>query len=44
MFRRDPSVRFDVRRLEPVAYLTLAVLITLSVSALVMDIQDLRGL
>ena len=42
--RRDTSVRFDVRRLEPVAYITLAVLITLSASALVMDIQDLRGL
>ncbi|MEZ5379971.1 MAG: site-2 protease family protein [Acidimicrobiales bacterium] len=42
--RRDPSVRFDVRRLEPVAYLTIAVLVTLSVSALVMDIQDVRGL
>lgn len=42
--RRDSAVRFDVRRLEPFAYVTLAVLVTLSISALVMDIQDVRGL
>ncbi len=42
--RRDVSVRVDVRRLEPVAYITLAVLVTLSLSALVMDIRDLGGL
>lgn len=42
--RRDTAVRFDVRRLEPAAYVTLAILITLSLSALVMDIQDVRGL
>ncbi len=44
LVRRDTSLRLDVRRLEPVAYVTLAALITLSLSALVMDIQDLRGL
>ncbi len=44
VMRRDTTLRFDVRRLEPVAYLTLAVLVTLSASALIMDIQDLRGL
>lgn len=42
--RRNPSVRFDVTKLEPVAYVTLAVLVTLSLSALVMDIRDLGGL
>ncbi len=42
--RRDRSIRFDVRRLEPVAYVTLFALVTLSLSALVMDIRDLGGL
>ncbi len=44
LVRRDVSVRVDVRRLEPIAYVTLAALVTLSLSALVMDIQDLGGL
>jgi membrane-associated protease RseP (regulator of RpoE activity) len=39
--RRDHSIRFDVHRLLPLAYVTVAVLVTLSVSALVMDIRDL---
>lgn len=42
--RRDDSVRVDVRRLEPLAYLTLGLLIALSLSALAMDIRDVGGL
>lgn len=38
--RRNRSLRIDVKRLEPLAYLTLFVLITLSVSALVLDLRD----
>ncbi len=34
------TVRFDVRRLEPVAYVTLAALMLLTVTALIMDIRD----
>ncbi|MEZ5227324.1 MAG: hypothetical protein R2710_11805 [Acidimicrobiales bacterium] len=34
-------MRFDVRRLE-LPHLTIAVLVTLSVSALAADIQDVR--
>lgn len=39
--RRDRSIRFDVHRLLPLAYVTVGVLVALSVSALVMDIRDL---
>lgn len=38
--RRDRSVRVDVRRLEPLAYLTVFVLVGLSLSALVLDLRD----
>lgn len=37
--RRDRSVRFDLKRLEPLAYATLFALAILSVSALIMDIR-----
>ena len=37
--RRDRSIRFDLKRLEPLAYATLFALAILSVSALVMDIR-----
>ncbi len=40
LVRRDRSLRFDVRRLEPVAYVTIGALVLLSVTALVMDIRD----
>ncbi len=36
---RNRSLRLDVKRLEPLAYLTLALLIVLSVSALVLDLR-----
>lgn len=39
--RRDKTIRFDVARLLPLAYLTVGVLVALSVSALVLDIRDL---
>ncbi|MGH1493382.1 MAG: site-2 protease family protein [Acidimicrobiales bacterium] len=39
--RGDRSIRFDVQRLLPLAYVTVGVLVALSVSALVMDIRDL---
>ena len=39
--KRDRSIRFDVHRLLPLAYATVGILVTLSVSALVMDIRDL---
>jgi membrane-associated protease RseP (regulator of RpoE activity) len=39
--RRDRTIRFDVARLLPLAYLTVGVLVALSVSALVLDIRDL---
>ncbi|MEZ5340252.1 MAG: site-2 protease family protein [Acidimicrobiales bacterium] len=38
--RRDKSIRFDLKRLEPLAYVTLFALAILSVSALVMDIRS----
>lgn len=38
--RRDRSIRVDVRRLEPLAYITLFVLVGLSLSALVLDLRD----
>ncbi len=38
--RRDRSVRVDVRTLEPLAYLTVFVLVGLSLSALVLDLRD----
>lgn len=38
--RRDRTVRVDVRRLEPLAYLTVFVLVGLSLSALVLDLRD----
>lgn len=40
VLRRDHTLQFDVRRLEPVAYLTVGLLVLLSVSALVLDIRD----
>ncbi len=39
----DRNHRFDVRRLEPVAYVTLVALVFLSVSALVFDLRDVIG-
>lgn len=39
--RRDRSIRFDVARLLPLAYLTVGLLLALSVSALILDIRDL---
>ncbi|MEM7323969.1 MAG: site-2 protease family protein [Actinomycetota bacterium] len=39
--RRDRTIRFDVARLLPLAYLTVGLLVALSVSALVLDIRDL---
>ena len=38
--RRDRTVRVDVRRLEPLAYLTVFLLVGLSLSALVLDLRD----
>lgn len=38
--KRDRSVRVDVRRLEPLAYATVFVLVGLSLSALVLDLRD----
>lgn len=40
-FRRDASVRFNVGRLLPLAYVTVIILVMLSVSALVLDVRDL---
>lgn len=37
---RRPSLRFDAQRLEPLAYLTVAALVALSASALVLDLRD----
>lgn len=39
--RRDRSIRLDVAKLLPLAYLTVGVLVALSVSALILDIRDL---
>ncbi len=39
--RGDRSIRLDVRRLLPLAYLTVGLLVALSVTALIMDIRDL---
>lgn len=39
--RRNPTVRFDVAKLLPLAYVTVGLLLMLSVSALVLDIRDL---
>lgn len=39
--RPSRSVRLDVTRLEPLAYLTIGVLVLLSLSALVLDIRDI---
>ncbi|MGI9594874.1 MAG: site-2 protease family protein [Acidimicrobiales bacterium] len=39
--KRDDSLRFDVARLLPLAYLTVGALLLLSVSAMVLDIRDL---
>lgn len=39
--RRDRSVRLDVRRLEPLAYATIGLLVVLSLTALVFDVRDL---
>jgi membrane-associated protease RseP (regulator of RpoE activity) len=38
--RRDHTLRVDVRRLEPLAYLTVFLLVGLSLSALVLDLRD----
>lgn len=38
--KRDRTVRVDVRRLEPLAYATIFVLVGLSLSALVLDLRD----
>lgn len=38
---RNRSIRFDVRRLEPVAYLTIGALVLLSLTALVLDVREL---
>lgn len=38
--KRDTTIRVDVRRLEPLAYLTVFVLVGLSLSALVLDLRD----
>ncbi len=39
--KRDRSIRFNVARLEPLAYVTVFVLVALSVSALVIDLREL---
>jgi regulator of sigma E protease len=39
--RRDPSIRLNVIRLLPLAYLTVGVLVLLSISALILDVRDL---
>ncbi|MFT7599093.1 MAG: membrane-associated protease RseP (regulator of RpoE activity) [Acidimicrobiales bacterium] len=39
--KRDDSVRVDVRRLEPLAYMTIGALVVLSLGALVLDLRDL---
>jgi membrane-associated protease RseP (regulator of RpoE activity) len=39
--RRDRSLRFDLRRLNPLSYATVFVLVGLSLSALVMDLRSL---
>lgn len=39
--RKKPSIRFDAQRLEPLAYVTVAALVMLSASALVLDIRDI---
>ncbi len=39
--RRDRSVSLDVRRLEPLAYATIGILVLLSITALVFDVRDL---
>lgn len=41
--RRGVAHRFDVKRLEPLAYVTLAGLVLLSLGALVMDVRDVVG-
>lgn len=38
--RRDRSIRLDVRRLEPFGYLTIGLILILSVGAFVMDLRD----
>lgn len=38
--KRDYSLRVDVRRLEPLAYATVFILVGLSLSALVLDLRD----
>lgn len=39
--KRDDSVRVDVRRLEPLAYLTIGALLVLSVGALILDLREI---
>lgn len=41
--RRDRRIRLDAARLVPLAYLTVAILVFLSVSALIMDVRDLAA-
>ncbi len=38
--KKRTDIRFDVQRLEPVAYVTVAALVLLSASALVLDLRD----
>ncbi len=40
VLRRDRTLRFNVQRLEPIAYVTVGALVVLSLTALVMDIRD----
>lgn len=39
--RKSTTIRFNVQRLEPLAYATIGALVLISASALVMDIRDL---
>lgn len=41
VIKRDKSVRVDARRLEPLAYLTIGLILVLSVGALLMDLREL---
>ena len=41
MFKRDESIRVDARKLEPLAYVTIALILVLSLGAFVMDLRDL---
>ncbi len=41
VIKRDTSVRVDARRLEPLAYLTIGLILVLSMGALLMDLREL---